>query len=120
VLTDSAAWRADAAIGLRFMDVAGASMSGTWHHYSTSGVWRSGGQEGGLTFHPLYTLKTPKPKGWLERMLNRRGDLEQEPSEDTFITYQPPWDVLDDDGNEIIPESPLKDEVSNGVCDALN
>ncbi|KAF5357304.1 hypothetical protein D9758_005892 [Tetrapyrgos nigripes] len=105
LLTDNAAEQADVAIGLSVMNIAGASVSGTWHHYSTSGLWRSGGQEGGLTFHPLYTLRTPKTKSWLKRVLGRRGETEPE-GENTFLQYQPPWNVLDDEGNEISPESP--------------
>ncbi|KAF5357308.1 hypothetical protein D9758_005896 [Tetrapyrgos nigripes] len=33
------------------------------------------------------------------------GETEPE-GENTFLQYQPPWNVLDDEGNEISPESP--------------
>jgi len=99
LLTNNRDKTAEAAIGLSVLEGTGtAGLKGNWHHYSTSGVWKSGGQEGDSIFHPLYALRTPKTRSWLAKWLGRRGEPE---GGDTFLPYQPPWDVLDEDGNEV-------------------
>lgn len=51
-------------------------------------------------FYPLYDLRTPKTKNFVQRLLDRRqvADLE---GENAFYPYQPPWGTLDEDGDEM-------------------
>ncbi|PSR74590.1 hypothetical protein PHLCEN_2v9767 [Hermanssonia centrifuga] len=108
--------KADAAIGLSLANVGGASVRGTWHCYSSSGVWRTGGQNGDATFRPLYRLRTPKTKNFLEKLFDRRGASVPE-GENTFQPYHPPWGQLDEGGEEVPPESPDDDPGFESVSD---
>ncbi|TFY79557.1 hypothetical protein EWM64_g4456 [Hericium alpestre] len=111
LLTQKAEQLSDAAVGLNLLEKVGIGLNGTWNHYTSSGVWRCGGEEGKSIFYPLYSLRQPKvQKPRWKRLLGLRGSPEvQYEDEDDFEAYQPPWNVLDDDGNEI-PTSDGEDE----------
>ncbi|KAA1473175.1 hypothetical protein DENSPDRAFT_930804 [Dentipellis sp. KUC8613] len=106
VLTQKSDAGSDVAVGLDLAKGGGAMLKGHWNYYTSSGVWRSGGEDGGSTYYPLYTLRTPKPPNFLARLLGHRGPgepLEMPEGEDGFETYQPPWNVLNDEGEEYTP-----------------
>ncbi|KAJ3554339.1 hypothetical protein NM688_g3160 [Phlebia brevispora] len=109
LLTADKHGKADAAIGLSIANVGTSSLRGKWHCHSTSGVWRTAGEDGNSTFRPLYTLRTPKTRTFMERLMKRRAEVKPT-GEMTFHAYQPPWGRLDDEGEELPPEVSDDDE----------
>jgi hypothetical protein len=86
----------------------GAGASGKWGTYSTSGVWRSGGEESKSTYFPLFRLETTKTRKFMDIWKSYRTSPIPTPEGDnTFRPYAPPWGLLDQEGNEV----PLDDDV---------
>jgi hypothetical protein len=101
LLKDEKDTSGEVAIGLSLFDTPdlGAHSRAQWHHYNVSGVVKTGGESANSTFYPLYSLRTPKTRSWMDTVLGRRRGRDPE-GEDTFYNYQPPWGPLDDQGDE--------------------
>jgi len=73
-----------------------------WVVHSSSGVWKTDSHDQGGPFYPLYTLKTPKSPSFLKRLEGFRTlDQVNTDGENAFYPYQPPGNILDEDGDEI-------------------
>ncbi|EPQ59806.1 hypothetical protein GLOTRDRAFT_91284 [Gloeophyllum trabeum ATCC 11539] len=118
LLTESASRGAEAAVGLSLNEVGG-SVSGKWQEFATNGMWRTAGGNGKFTFHPLYTLeKVGKVHRFKNLFSKIRGpeELEDKADEEFELkSYPPPWNVLDDNGEEILDE----DEGDNNEVNSL-
>ncbi len=107
VLTDDEAKGAEAIVALGPTSAvpgeianASAGVNFKWFSQSSSGVWKSGGEEGDHTYFPLYDLRAPKTKSFIERLIKRREVVDLE-GENAFYPYQAPWGALDEDGDEV-------------------
>ncbi|CAE6470960.1 unnamed protein product [Rhizoctonia solani] len=92
---------------------AGAGAKAGWHYTSDSGFWRTAcgyrmadGQD--AVYTPLYRLERVS-KGWLGRYRGAppSGSPPEEPVREV---YPPPWDELDEDGEEVEEDSLMSPE----------
>jgi hypothetical protein len=81
---------------------AGAGTEFSWIHSSTSGVWKVG-SEPGYTYIPLLELSVLKQRwrDWSDDPVTQRHSQDLINADTVFVPYLPPWDPLDDNGEEI-------------------
>ncbi|KAG1804341.1 hypothetical protein EV424DRAFT_1647481 [Suillus variegatus] len=78
-------------------DNAGGTAGFTWSSETTYGIYREGSN---ITtkYIPLYRLKKPRSKFWLP--WSQRGDEKIDDSIEKWDDVDPPWDPLDEEGEE--------------------
>lgn len=76
---------------------AGGAAGFTWSSVNTCGLYREG-CDSTTKYMPLYRLKKPRSKFWW--LLGQRGDDQKEDPIDKWDDVDPPWDPLDDEGEE--------------------
>jgi len=74
-----------------------ASTGFTCSSETTYGLYREGSNMT-AKYMPLYRLKKPRDKFWLD--LSQRGDEKIDDSIEKWYDVDPPWDLLDDEGEE--------------------
>ncbi|KAG1744587.1 uncharacterized protein EDB91DRAFT_1080688 [Suillus paluster] len=77
---------------------AGGAVGFAWSLETTNGVSRQG-SDPAAKYVPLYRLKQPRSKFWLWPY-GHRGDEKNDDPIDRWEDVEPPWDPLDDEGEE--------------------
>ncbi|KAG0706266.1 hypothetical protein DFH29DRAFT_798731 [Suillus ampliporus] len=85
---------------------AGGSVGFVWSSEATHGLSRQGGDPT-TRYMPLYRLKKPRSKFWVWP-IGHRGDEKNDDPIERWEDVEPPWDPLDDEGEE--------DEIYDAVC----
>ncbi|KAG2160196.1 uncharacterized protein EDB93DRAFT_1244938 [Suillus bovinus] len=78
------------------VDVGGAT-SFTWSSGTNHGVYREGSKSG-AKYMPIYKLKEPRSKFWVPP--SERGNEKIDDSIEKWVAVDPPWEPIDDDGEE--------------------
>ncbi|KAG1852136.1 hypothetical protein DFJ58DRAFT_791694 [Suillus subalutaceus] len=76
---------------------AGGAAGFTWSAETICGLYREGSNST-LKYMPLYRLKKPRHKFWWP--FGQRGDEKIDDAIDRWEDVDPPWDPLDDEGEE--------------------
>ncbi|KAG1807101.1 uncharacterized protein BJ212DRAFT_1387950 [Suillus subaureus] len=76
---------------------AGGAASFTWSSETFCGLYREG-SDSTTKYMPLYRLKKPRHRFWL--LPSQRGDEQTDDAIDRWEDVDPPWDPLDDEGEE--------------------
>lgn len=76
---------------------AGGAAGFTWSAETVCGLYREG-SDSTAKYMPLYRLKKPRHKFWLP--FGQRGDQPIDDAIDKWEDVDPPWDPLDDEGEE--------------------
>ncbi|KAG1804342.1 hypothetical protein EV424DRAFT_1432490 [Suillus variegatus] len=76
---------------------AGRTADFTWSSETTYGIYREGSSMT-TKYMPLYRLKKPRSKFWLP--WSQRGDEKIDDSIEMWDDVDPPWDPLDEEGEE--------------------
>ncbi|KAG1852135.1 hypothetical protein DFJ58DRAFT_791687 [Suillus subalutaceus] len=76
---------------------AGGAAGFTWSAETICGLYREGSNST-AKYMPLYRLKKPRHKFWLP--LSQRGNEKIDDGIDKWEDVDPPWDPLDDEGEE--------------------
>ncbi|KAG2151621.1 uncharacterized protein EDB93DRAFT_1103058 [Suillus bovinus] len=76
---------------------AGGATSFTWSSGTNHGVYREGSKSG-AKYMPIYKLKEPRSKFWVP--LSERGNEKIDDSIEKWVAVDPPWELIDDDGEE--------------------
>jgi hypothetical protein len=86
--------------GIPVNATAGAEVS--WLHNATAGTWKVGSEKG-CTYMPIFELSGLKRwwRKWCDDPVTQRDSDELIPSHGPFLPYLPPWEPLDDEGEEI-------------------
>jgi hypothetical protein len=78
---------------------AGGTASVDWWTNAQAAFLRKAVDKAGLyRYTPLYTLKLHRPYSWVPRIF--RGEQEEETEDDLWPDCPPPWQPLDEDGEE--------------------
>jgi hypothetical protein len=74
----------------------------SWIHSSTAGTWKVGSQPES-TYTPLLELSMLKQgwRDWLQGSVTQRDSQELIDTDTPFASFRPPWNLLDEDGEEI-------------------
>jgi len=86
--------------------IVGVEAGATWWSRNMGGLFRKACDRDGLhKYTPLYTLQKIGEK----HLLRRESPVPDPEDDDLWVDVQPPWDPLDDDGNEEAFEDSVSD-----------